>query len=118
MKQLNLKKGDDIIVEGDHTNFDAYIILEGEIDVTKGGTHLATLQENSLFGEIAMVDNSPRTATCTAKTPKVTLGVVTKDNYTRILKDRPEALNPILRLAVERLRNTLERTSESGLALH
>ena len=73
MKQLNLKKGDDIIVEGDHTNFDAYIILEGEIDVTKGGTHLATLQENSLFGEIAMVDNSPRTATCTANTPKVTL---------------------------------------------
>jgi|TARA_Y100000758_G_C15988862_1_gene399721 CRP-like cAMP-binding protein len=112
MKTLHIRKGDDIIVEGDNTNFDAYIILEGEIDVTKGGKHLATLSENSLFGEIAMVDDSPRTATCTAKTPKVTLGVVTKENYGRILKDKPGALNPILRLAVERLRNTLERTNE------
>ena len=111
MKEIYVRKGDDIIVEGDHTNFDAYIILKGEIDVTKGGTHLATLQEHSLFGEIAMVDNSPRTATCTAKT-RCTLGVVTKENYTKILTARPEALNPILRLAVERLRNTLERTSE------
>tara|TARA_Y100000758_G_scaffold57143_1_gene36544 strand:- start:1510 stop:1854 length:345 start_codon:yes stop_codon:yes gene_type:complete len=110
MKRIHVKQGDDIIIEGDHTNFDAYIILEGQIDVTKGGTYLATLHENSLFGEIAMVDNSPRTATCTAKT-RCTLGVVTKENYTRILKQSPESLTPILRLAVERLRNTLERTS-------
>jgi len=110
MKRIHVKQGDDIIIEGDHTNFDAYIILEGQIDVTKDGTYLATLHENSLFGEIAMVDNSPRTATCTAKT-RCTLGVVTKENYTRILKQSPESLTPILRLAVERLRNTLERTS-------
>lgn len=109
MKTLNINKGDTIIVEGDDTNFDAYIILDGEIDVTKGDVHLATLQENSLFGEIALVDSRPRTATCTAKT-RCTLGVVTKENYQRMLAQKPEYLNPIMRLAVERLRNTLEKT--------
>ena len=109
MKTLNINRGEKVIVEGDDTNFDAYIILDGEIDVTKQGKHLATLYENSLFGEIGMVDNRPRTATCTART-RCTLGVVTKDNYTRILAQKPEYLNPIMRLAVERLRNTLEKT--------
>ena len=77
MKTLNINRGEKVIVEGDDTNFDAYIILDGEIDVTKQGKFLATLYENSLFGEIGLVDDRPRTATCTART-RCTLGVVTK----------------------------------------
>ena len=112
MKTVHKRIGEDIIIEGDNTNFDAYIILSGEVEVHKNGKFLATLGENSLFGEIAMVDNSPRTATCTASSSTVSLGVITKSNYMQILKHRPEALNPILKLAVERLRTTLELTSK------
>ncbi|MBT6072238.1 MAG: cyclic nucleotide-binding domain-containing protein [Euryarchaeota archaeon] len=110
MKTIHRRQGEDIIIEGDDTNFDAYIILSGEVKVHKNGQFITTLGENSLFGEIGLVDQRPRTATCTASSKTVTLGVVTRTNYARILKHRPEALNPILKLAVERLRTTLDLT--------
>ena len=96
------KAGDVIVREGAEDN-DAYIILEGEVEVTKNKRHLATLKENSIFGEIALVDSRPRTATCTAKTA-VKLGMVTRDNYTQLLRLRPDAINPLLRVVTDRLR--------------
>ena len=103
MMTLYKNAGDVIVREGEDTN-DAYIILSGEIEVTKEGRHLATLKENSIFGEIALVDSRPRTATCTAKT-SVTLGQVTRENYKQLIKHRPEAINPLLRIVTERMRN-------------
>lgn len=103
MKTIYRGKGEVIVREGDETN-DAYIILEGEIEVTKKGKHLATLYENAIFGEISMVDGRPRTATCTAKT-SVTLGQVTRENYKQLLIHRPDAINPLLRIVANRMRN-------------
>ena len=106
MKTIHKKKGDIIVREGQEDS-DAYIILEGEIEVTKKGRHLATLYENAIFGEISMVDNRPRTATCTAKTPCI-LGMVTRDNYKQLLSHRPDAINPLLRIVANRMRNLTE----------
>ena len=64
MKTIHKKAGEVIVTEGDELSTDAYIILEGEIDVTKKGRYLATLYENAIFGGISMVDGRPRTATC------------------------------------------------------
>ena len=103
MKTIHIEAGKVIVAEGEETN-DAYIILSGEIEVTKKGRVLAVLKENSIFGEIAMVDSRPRTATCTAKT-RVTLGMVTRENYKQLILHRPEAINPLLRIVTERMRN-------------
>ncbi len=110
MKTIHKMKGDVIITEKDDTS-DAYIIIEGEVDVSKNGTHLATLYENSMFGEIAMIDDRPRTATCTAKT-NCTLGTVTRENYKQLLRYRPEAINPLLRIVATRLRSLTDFMEE------
>ena len=103
MKIIFKNRGDVILMEGEESS-DAYIILEGEVEVTKNSRVLATLSENSIFGEIALVDSRPRTATCTAKTP-CKLGKVTRENYKQLIKHRPEALNPLLRVITDRMRN-------------
>tara|TARA_B100000029_G_C17351311_1_gene879035 strand:- start:282 stop:629 length:348 start_codon:yes stop_codon:yes gene_type:complete len=103
MKTIFKQKGDVILREGEESDH-AYVILSGDVEVTKQGRVLATLGENSIFGEIAMVDQRPRTATCTAKTP-VKLGQVTRENYKQLLKHRPEAINPLLRVVTDRMRN-------------
>ena len=103
MKTIHAKPGQVIVVEGDESN-DAYIILAGEIEVTKRHRHLAILKENAIFGEISMVDNRPRTATCTAKTA-CTLGMVTRENYKQLLAHRPDAINPLLRIVASRMRS-------------
>ena len=113
MLTLFKKVGDVIVREGEESD-DAYIILQGEIDVTKKGRHIATLKENSIFGEIALVDQRPRTATCIAKTD-CTLGTVTRANYTKLLEHRPQAVLPILRLVADRMRNLMRKLMRHGV---
>ena len=105
MKKLFKKAGDVILKEGEEST-DAYIILDGEIDVIKNNKVIATLQENALFGEIGLVDQRPRTATCVAKT-RCTLGTVTREHFTTLLKNRPKAAIPILKLVADRMRSLL-----------
>ncbi len=105
MQTIYSKKNDVIIREGEEST-DAYIILAGEVNVIKNDQIIATLKENSLFGEIGLVDQRPRTATCVAKT-NCTLGTVTRDNYTMLLEHRPKAVLPILRLVADRMRNLM-----------
>ena len=45
------------------------ILLDGEVEVTRGGQVIATLGPGSHFGEIALIAHGPRTATVTATTP-------------------------------------------------
>ena len=106
MKILFKQKGDIVLKEGEETD-DAYIILEGEVAVTKNKQQVAILKENSIFGEIALVDKRPRTATCTALT-NCKLGMVTRENYTQLLKHRPDAINPLMRIVVDRMRNLMD----------
>ncbi len=106
MKTIHKMRGTVIVREGEETD-EAYIILEGEIDVTKKGKHLAILGENSIFGEIALVDQRPRTATCTAKTNCI-LGMVTRENYKDLIKYRPQAVIPIMKIVTDRMRNLMD----------
>ena len=105
MKTVFKKAGDVILREGEEST-DAYIILNGEVNIIKNKEVIATLTENSLFGEIGLVDQRPRTATCVAKTGG-TLGTVTRENYTKLLEHRPKAVLPILRLVADRMRNLM-----------
>ena len=43
-----------------------FIILDGRVLLSKGGVMLAELDAGSHFGEMAMVDKAPRSASATA----------------------------------------------------
>jgi CRP-like cAMP-binding protein len=52
-----------------------FVIVEGQADVTIGGTAKASLAPGEFFGEIALLDGGPRTATVTAATDVKLLGL-------------------------------------------
>ena len=66
IKSSNVKKGENLIKEGEEGN-KFYIIKIGSIDIYIGGKYIRTMNENEHLGERALFFKEKRTATATAK---------------------------------------------------
>ena len=67
---LSFTNGEYIFREGESADY-AYIVKSGTVQITKitslGEDVLAELEPSSLFGEMALIDGSPRSASARAK---------------------------------------------------
>jgi pyruvate,water dikinase len=74
LKERRFAEGETVIMEG--TGGAAFFVIEsGEAKVTSNGVDLATLGPGDHFGEIALIDGGPRSATITAATDLVCYGL-------------------------------------------
>ncbi|MGI6525627.1 MAG: cyclic nucleotide-binding domain-containing protein [Bdellovibrionota bacterium] len=93
-------KGTKLITEGAEGSY-LYIILEGEFSVSKCGQHLSTLGSGKHFGEMALLNNNPRTATVTAETDGRML-VIEHQSFQRLLTQHSDiGVKLLFRLANE-----------------
>jgi hypothetical protein len=90
------------------------LIVDGNVAILKEGPDagrrlVAEVGAGETLGEMAVVDGQARSATCIANTD-VTLLVLTRDNFQRILTDQPilgvEIQSRLLQLLSKRLRRT------------
>lgn len=74
LKERRFIKGETVIMEG--TGGAAFfIIVSGEATVSSKGVNLASLGPGEYFGEVALIDGGPRSATVTASTDLVCYGL-------------------------------------------
>jgi len=104
--------GDRIVSQ--HEQGDAmFLIIEGTVDVIRdigvGQQFLAKLERNRSFGEVALLTNSPRTASVTAQT-KVRLIKITKENLAHLSTENPRIAMQIYRILAESLAQSLRQT--------
>ncbi len=98
----DFKAGDVIFNEGD-TAQDLYIIKSGSVEVRLGNRLLDTLAEFSIFGEMALIDRSPRSATVIAATDTTIVSVDEKQFLFLVSRTPHFALN-VMRVLAQRLR--------------
>ena len=110
MDTINFKTKEIIIEEGSPGDC-AYIIEKGSVEVSKitPGEEklvLGVLEKSEIFGEMALIDGLPRSATIIALENCV-LSVCTKETFNYLADHNPESLIPIFKVLVRRLRSTL-----------
>ena len=101
-KEVSFETGRVICKEGE-TGVGLHIILEGEVKVVVGGRTRRRLGPGAFFGEIALLDGGPRTASVVAETPVRTFAI-TSWNFRSVLKEHPSMPVKMLEEVCKRLR--------------
>ena len=79
-----------------------YLILDGRLEVRKGGRTIATLGPGDYFGELALIRETPRTATVVAKDPTTCLALARWD-FKGIVVSNPSIAIRLLETVANRL---------------
>lgn len=78
MRERRFKAGDTVTQEG-AGGVGFFVVEEGEAEVNVGGESKGSVGPGDYFGEIALINESPRTATLTARTDMVCYGMTPWD---------------------------------------
>lgn len=97
----------EIVVEDTPGDF-CCIIVEGTAEVIKDGSPIARLGPGDLFGELAILDPGPRSATVRTVTEVVAIRVQ-RDEFKKVASEDPRVSLRILKVLARRLRDTTER---------
>ena len=110
-EDLEVQPGRALCKEGE-IGREFFVIVEGEVEITRKGKHLATRDGGDFVGEIALLADTPRTATVTAKTP-LRFFVLTSGSFRRLIDENPRVERKVLRALARRV---VELSSDPTLA--
>ena len=99
---VTYEAGQAIFHEGDSGDT-MFVILEGEVEISIGGDLLETLGPGSPFGELALIDQTPRLVTAIAKVPTV-LASIPLQRFLFLVEETPYFSVQIMKVMAERLR--------------
>lgn len=111
------KAGEIIMRQGEHGDC-AYIIESGKVEISHDDSTgikriLGTRGANAMIGEMAIIDDAPRTATITAL-EDCKLLEITKEDFSRRLKNSDSVLRMTTQVILTRYRDTLTRAEIWG----
>lgn len=102
--ELQVASGTQLTVQGG-VGREAFVILEGTATVAKDDVVAAELGPGDYFGELALLDGGPRTATVTAATDMTVL-VLSKPAFNAVLDEIPTLAHKLLIATARRLRES------------
>jgi CRP/FNR family transcriptional regulator len=104
-------EGQEVMKEG-RGGVGFHLIVDGKAKVQRGGRTVATLGPGEFFGEMALVDDGPRSASVVADTKLSTL-VISKWEFRPLVKAYPELAWKLIEHLVHRVRE--EQTGRDAL---
>ena len=100
-EDLEVEAGKVLCREGEPAQ-EFFVIIEGTAEATKDGRQLGTMGQGDFFGEIALIEDIPRTATVTA-TSHLRFFVLTRQAFWSIVDRMPDVERKVLRTLARRV---------------
>jgi CRP/FNR family transcriptional regulator, cyclic AMP receptor protein len=104
IEALPFKAGSVIFREGDDAR-ELFVIKSGEVRIQIGNRTVTELGADSIFGEMALIDNEPRSATAIALTD-AELVPVSEKQFLFLVSQTPYFALKVMRVLAQRLRAT------------
>ena len=100
---LKFAAGDVIFSSGDE-GAEMFVIKDGEVDLRVGGHTVETVRKEGFFGEMALIEEGPRTATAVSKTD-CTLIPINEKRFEFMVHEVPFFALHVMKGLSRRLRN-------------
>ncbi|MEM7180401.1 MAG: cyclic nucleotide-binding domain-containing protein [Spirochaetota bacterium] len=101
------RRSDYIFKEGDDSDGNMYFVIDGVVMITKKidgmEQEIVEFSEGGFFGEMALINDSPRTASARSKTLQLKIAKLNKDIFMKICRTSPQFLYNILKTIISRL---------------
>ena len=98
----NVRAGDVIFREGQPAN-ELFVIKSGHVRIQVGNRAIAELSTDNIFGEMALIDSEPRSATAIAITD-VELVPISEKQFLFLVSQTPYFALRVMRTLAQRLR--------------
>jgi CRP-like cAMP-binding protein len=99
---MQFLEGQTIFKQGENGD-EMFVVTEGEVDIVIAGKTVDTVQTGGIFGELALIDHAPRSATAVAKTLAKVVPV-SQRRFTFLLQQTPNFAITVMQVMAERLK--------------
>ncbi|WP_411821566.1 Crp/Fnr family transcriptional regulator [Leptospira sp. 'Mane'] len=110
LSMITIKRGELLFKEGVPSNGAMFFLFEGQLDIYKHieGKHtkMRSILPGEFFGEMAIINNSPRSASIVVVSESAKLGIINRGTFVQMGQESPEFLFLLLKRVIERLYET------------
>jgi CRP/FNR family transcriptional regulator, cyclic AMP receptor protein len=104
VETTNFSAGEHVFREGDRGEL-MFVVIEGDVQILDGSTVLEIAGPGSIIGELALIDDGPRSAAVIAKTD-VKLVPVNRRRFEFMVQETPFFALTVMKILADRLRAT------------
>ncbi|HML43502.1 MULTISPECIES: Crp/Fnr family transcriptional regulator [Hyphomicrobium] len=94
--------GEKIFLEEDPGDY-MYLVIEGKVSIVTFGTVLENVGLHGIFGELALIDNSPRSAAAIAAEPSE-VALINRETFLELVRHNPAFSLYVMRQLAARIR--------------
>ena len=106
-EEVQFEANTPIFAEGDYGD-SLFIVVNGNVKIHKGDTELVTLGKGSCLGEMALLDDEPRSADATVTEDSI-LFQIEQEGFYEVMGSQSDIMEGIIKLLTGRLRDANEK---------
>ena len=109
--EINYDTGHNIFSEGENGD-SMFLIMSGKVNIIQNGKTITELKDRQCIGEMAILDNEPRSADAVTSTETILLKIE-QNGFYELMASNKDIMQEIVQMLIRRLRNMNKQLTES-----